>query len=603
MGLKRRGVLKGVVAVPTIAGTAAGVSANEGGMVGRVRPYDPEWPSAADWQGLKVAVGGRLAPVVSTLASCAREPDGQFCASALKDLANPLFIQDHAGGTQSAGWIDGWTSAPSVYAVAAEDVSDVVAAVRFAAWHNFRLVIKGGAHSDLGQFNCADSSMIWTKGLDTVWLHERFVPEGCEGVVSPQDAASVGAGAKFYQLYDAVVTKGGRLVQGGSCTTVGIGGRVQTGGFGSFSKYGGLVAASLLEVEIVTADGEVRIANACRHSDLFWALRGGGAGFGVTARLILATRPLREQAGFLGQRIAAASDQAFLDLIGTFCRFISEGLINPHRGEQTTFGTDNTLQLAMVFQGLSEHQVREVWTPFWDWVAARPEEYPEVEVPRLVPVPLRHWWDYDYRQNHLPQSNIEDDRPGAPAGRFRWAGNSSEVGISLNGYESVWLPETLLAEEQQSPLARTLFEASRKAEVTLHFNKGIAGATEARRKEARATAIQPSAIDAFALVIIAGGEKQAYPGVLDNEPDMEAGRREQQSIREAYRRLRKLAPESGSYSSEMSFFEKDWQGRAWGPNYAKLRTVKNTYDPEGLLTGHDQVGSKDWSPDGFTRTG
>ena len=70
----------------------------------------------------------------------------------------------------------------------------------------------------------------------------------------------------------------GRYVQGGGCTTVGVAGLVQGGGFGSFSKAFGTAAASLLEAQIVTADGKVRVANAVQEPDLFWALKGGGGG-------------------------------------------------------------------------------------------------------------------------------------------------------------------------------------------------------------------------------------------------------------------------------------------------------------------------------------
>ena len=44
------------------------------------------------------------------------------------------------------------------------------------------------------------------------------------------------AGAIWLHVYDAVTTKAGRYVQGGGCTTVGVAGLVQSGGFGSFSK-------------------------------------------------------------------------------------------------------------------------------------------------------------------------------------------------------------------------------------------------------------------------------------------------------------------------------------------------------------------------------
>lgn len=47
--------------------------------------------------------------------------------------------------------------------------------------------------------------------------------------------------------------------------TVGVAGLVQSGGFGSFSKAYGIAAASLLEAEVATADGAVRVANACTN--------------------------------------------------------------------------------------------------------------------------------------------------------------------------------------------------------------------------------------------------------------------------------------------------------------------------------------------------
>ena len=131
--------------------------------------------------------------------------------------------------------------------------------------------------------------------MDDIALHDALM-QGCS--TPPQPAVSVGAGAIWLHVYDAVTGGGGRFVQGGGCTTVGVAGLIQSGRFGSFSKSFGTAASGLFEAEVVTADGEVRIANACANPDLFWALKGGGGGsFGGVTRLTLKTHELAERAG------------------------------------------------------------------------------------------------------------------------------------------------------------------------------------------------------------------------------------------------------------------------------------------------------------------
>ena len=65
------------------------------------------------------------------------------------------------------------------------------------------------------------------------------------------------------------MVKAGRYVQGGSALTVGVAGLVLGGGFSILSKAFGLAAANLLEAEVVTADGNITLANACANPDLF----------------------------------------------------------------------------------------------------------------------------------------------------------------------------------------------------------------------------------------------------------------------------------------------------------------------------------------------
>ena len=210
----------------------------------------------------------------SPLTVCERAPEGMACRDVFRELKNPYYIGDDVALTQTTGWIDAWTSQPSVYAVAARTTDDVVAAVNFARNNNLRIVVKGGGHSYLGTSNAPDSLLIWTHAMNSVTLHDDFVAEGCAGQHAPQPAVTVGAGAIWMHVYNQVTTRSGRYVQGGGCGTVGVAGLLQGGGFGSYSKNYGTAAASLLEAEIVTADGAVRIANACTNPDLLWALKG-----------------------------------------------------------------------------------------------------------------------------------------------------------------------------------------------------------------------------------------------------------------------------------------------------------------------------------------
>jgi hypothetical protein len=138
--------------------------------------------------------------------------------------------------------------------------------------------------------------------------------------------------------------------------------------------------------------------------------------------------------------------------------------------------------------------------------------------------------------------------------------------------------------------------------VQLHFNKGLGGAPEAARKDVLDTAMNPGAIDAFALAIIADGEGPAYPGFTGTPVNDDGARKDARNIELAAAELRRIAPDAGSYVSESNYFNQSWQDAYWGSHYSRLRAVKANYDRDGLFFVHHGVGSEDWSADGFTRT-
>ena len=171
----------------------------------------------------------------------------------------------------------------------------------------------------------------------------------------------------------------------------------------------------------------------------------------------------------------------------------------------------------------------------------------------------------------------------------------------LHGYQSAWIPAALLQEDQQRNLADALFGAAQHWGVTLHLNKGLAGAPPEAIAAARNTALNPSVLDAFALVISAASGPPAYPGIPGHEPDLAIAREHADAIDKAMNEVRKLLPDAGSYVSESNFFDEAWQESFWGLNYPRLLAVKEKYDPDGLFFVHHGVGSEGWSPDGFTK--
>jgi FAD/FMN-containing dehydrogenase len=564
----------------------------------RRRPSDAAWPSEAAWKQLNDAAGGNLIRVDSPLSILKTDPESGAAQCLLEDLKNPYYIGDQPGLTQTLGWVDAWATQPSVYAVAARSAQDMAAAVNFARENRLRLVVKGGGHSFQGTSNAPDSLLIWTRHMNDITMHSAFVPQGCERTLLPQAAVTVGAGVIGMQAYTAVTTRGGKYVQGGGCATVGLAGLVQSGGFGNFSKHYGTAAGSLLEAEVITADGAIRIANSCTNPDLFWALKGGGGGsFGVVSKLTLRLHELPEFFNFVSFTVKAASDDAYRRLIRQFVSHYHEYLFNDHWGEQAFLTPDNLLRIRMLACGLETDQAKKIWQPFLDWVGRAPNDYSQQERVIIVSMPAQLYWNVKWNTGFQ-----RDQRPGAGPDNVWWTGDGIMAAWFLWGFQSLWLPASLLEGDAQERLTDALFTGSRYHSLELAFNKGLAGAPQDAIAAAQDTAMNPAVLTAFALVM-AGAYNPgfAYPGVSGHEPSAENAHHAAEHIERCMDHLRALVPNPGAYVSESNYFEKDWQQSYWGTNYQRLADIKKKYDPDGLFFVHNGVGSEQWSTDGFTK--
>lgn len=552
-----------------------------------IRPGAPKWPSDAQWQALNTQVGGRL--------SVPRSPflgDAATRAEAIAQLKNPFYIGDQVALTQTSGYFGAWTSRPSAYAVTAESAEDIAAAVNFARKHGVRLVVKGGGHSYQGTSCAADSLLVWTRRMNRVEMHDGFVPHGSKPGTAGQPAVSVGAGAMWIDAYSAVTTRGGRYVQGGGCTTVGVAGLVTGGGFGSFSKRFGTAASNLLEAEVVTADGRIRVVNANRDPELFWALKGGGGGcVGIVTRLTLRTHDLPDTFGAVFGEIRADTDEAYRELASRALRFYRDALCNPNWGEQLTFRDKRRMTVQMVFHGMSRAAAKAVWAPFTEWVEAQ-SSYTFTKPVEVLALPARHFWDADFLRDNAPGFVVTDAREGAPPEHILWKGDQDQVGWYIHGYASAWLPAKLLSDGERDALATAICEASGHMDVGLHFNKGLFGAPAESLAASRNTATHPAVLDAFALAIIGNGGDPVYQGLPGGKVDETQARKGADAVKASYQRLLKVAPGAAAYVSESDYFQPNWQQAFWGSNYARLAAAKRRYDPDRLFLVHHGVGSE-----------
>lgn len=541
-----------------------------------------------NWAVLKRKLGARLIDIRSPLVECARS-HGAGAEALFAALKNPYYLSDEPSLTQTLGWVDAWTSQPSLKGVAAADARDVAAAIDFCRSTAIPPVIKGGGHSYFGNSNRAGSLLIWTHRMRQIDLHDSFRPAGAPSGLAGEQAVSLGAGCLWGEVYRKVAVEHGRYVQGGGCLTVGVGGFVQGGGFGSFSKQFGTGAANLLEAEMVTADGRIRTVNRWTDPDLFFALRGGGGGtFGVVTRLTLKTHPLPAWLGAIIFDVTATDDASWRALVDRVLAFYADRLFNPTWGEQIAFLPRRRLRITMLCHGLSKQQIDDVWAPFIAWVKDRPKSYSVDRGPITLALPDGQFWD-PLVLRKLPGIVLADDRPGAPAGNVFWQGNLEEAGQQLYAYQSAWLPASLLEPRQRLALVDALIRASNIWSFALHTNKGLAGGSPAAIAASRDTAMNPEVLGAFALLICASNDEPAYPGIPGHEPKIREARHDAAAVDAAMREIYQVAPDAGAYLSESNYFQRDWKRAYWGPHYPALARAKRKYDPQWIFRGRNCV--------------
>lgn len=163
--------------------------------------------------------------------------------------------------------------------VRARDVADVIATVNFARELGLLLAIRGGGHNGPG-LGTVDSGVV----LDLSPMHGVRVDPVTR-------TARVDGGATLGDVHHATLPFDLALPSG-IISTTGVGGITLGGGLGHLTRQMGLTIDTLLEADVVLADGSFVTASESQHPDLFWALRGGGGNFGVVTSFLFRLQPL-----------------------------------------------------------------------------------------------------------------------------------------------------------------------------------------------------------------------------------------------------------------------------------------------------------------------
>jgi FAD/FMN-containing dehydrogenase len=282
--------------------------------------------------------------------------------------------------------------------------ADVVAAVRFARDHDLEIAIRGGGHNVAGTAVCDDGIVIDLTAMRAV----RVDPEGRSVWVQ---------GGALWGDVDLETQAQGLATTGGIVSHTGVAGLTLGGGVGWLMRKHGLTVDNLLAADVVTAGGERVRASEHEHSDLFWALRGGGGNFGVVTSFELRLHPVGPSvlAGPILWDAADAREVLRLyrdfvrdapDELGTVVRF---GAAPPLPGIPEELHWRPVVMVGVCYAGSIEEGERVIRPlrasriPLFDGMGP----LPYVKFQSALDSTVVHGWSYYWKSTHLPEIRDE----------------------------------------------------------------------------------------------------------------------------------------------------------------------------------------------------
>jgi FAD/FMN-containing dehydrogenase len=277
------------------------------------------------------------------------------------------------------------------------DVADVVEAVNVARKEGLPLAIRGGGHNGPGLGSCDDGLVIDLSMMKSV----RVDPES--------RTVRVEAGCTSGDV-DHATHAFGLAVPFGIVSSTGVAGLTLGGGTGYLTRKYGLTIDNLLEADVVLADGRFVTASETGHSDLFWALRGGGGNFGVVTSFLFRAHPVSEVYGgpiFWEATHARAVMRAYRDYLpdapeelGIFVGLKTVPPVDPfpkqHWGKRACAVIGSYAGAAADGERAMTPLLEAVPPPAFNWMSAMPFPAVQALFDPLLPKGLQWYWKGDF---------------------------------------------------------------------------------------------------------------------------------------------------------------------------------------------------------------
>jgi FAD/FMN-containing dehydrogenase len=151
------------------------------------------------------------------------------------------------------------------------NTNDIRRVLAMARETGVELAVRSGGHSGAGYGTTEGGIVLDLRKLRSIEIDPTAKTAWAEPGLTASDVAKA-------------TGEHGLAIGFGDTGSVGIGGITTGGGIGYLVRKHGLTIDNLLAADVMTADGELRRADADTNPDLFWAIRGGGGNVGVVTR-------------------------------------------------------------------------------------------------------------------------------------------------------------------------------------------------------------------------------------------------------------------------------------------------------------------------------